>query len=689
MRETIKSNSQREKSFLRINKKVLSWFNVTALLIAFSGYFVGCSLLQKPAENIQMPAMFSSNMVLQQGIPVPFWGTASPGGIVTIQINDQKASVTVAEDSTWRIDFPAFESYGGPYTVEIQGKETLVFDNVMVGEVWVCSGQSNMEMPLAGWGEILNFEQEIANANHPNIRLLSVAHAIKNLPQTDIISDGWVECSPENIPYFSATAYFFGRHLNQNLDIPIGLIHTSWGGTPAEAWTSAEALATLPDFKDRINLTQEEVDQSFEAQMQKYERDLQKWNDNLDAMIQKTQGNGPKWDSPDLDTRSWNYMNLPVLWEKAGLEGFDGIVWFRKEINLTAAQAEADAEIHLGPINDIDITLVNGTQIGSLRAHDLKRVYTIPASVLKAGKNVIAVQVLDIGGNGGLWGTANEMKLFPASGNPIRLDGLWKYKTGLEMASVPPQPQSPESPNRLSVLYNGMLHPLAPFAIQGAIWYQGESNAGRAYQYRDLFKTMIQDWRSLWGQGDFPFMFTQLANFKAYKDQPGDDDWAELREAQLMALDLPNTGMAVTIDIGNADDIHPKNKQDVGKRLALNALNSVYGKTDVVPCGPLYKSSVVEEGKIRISFDQVDGGLEAKGGALKGFAIAGNDKKWVWANAAIDGETVVVSSPSVANPVAVRYAWQANPRCNLYNKAGLPASPFRTDTWKGITAGKK
>ncbi len=689
MRETIKSNSQREKSFLRIIKKALYWVNVTFLLVALSGYFVGCSLLQNPAANIQMPAMFSSNMVLQQGIPVPFWGTASPGGTVTIKINDLEAKTTVAEDSTWRIDFPAFESYGGPYTVEIQGKETMVFGNVMVGEVWVCSGQSNMEMPLAGWGEILNFEQEIANANHPNIRLLSVAHAIKNTPQSDIISDGWVECSPENIPYFSATAYFFGRHLNQNLDIPIGLIHTSWGGTPAEAWTSAASLATLPDFKDCINLTQEEVEQSFEAQMQQYERDLQKWNDNLDAMIQKTQGNGPKWDSPDLDTRSWNYMNLPVLWEKAGLEGFDGVVWFRKEISLTAAQAEADAEIHLGPINDIDITLVNGTQIGSLRAHDLKRVYTIPASVLKAGKNIIAVQVLDIGGNGGLWGTANEMKLFPASGDPIRLDGLWKYKPGLEMASVPPQPQSPESPNRLSVLYNGMLHPLAPFAIQGAIWYQGESNAGRAYQYRDLFKTMIQDWRSLWGQGDFPFIFTQLANFKAYKNQPGDDDWAELREGQLMALDLPNTGMAVTIDIGNADDIHPKNKQDVGKRLALNALNSVYGKTDVVPCGPLYKSSTVEEGKIRITFDQVDGGLEAKGGALKGFAIAGNDKKWVWANAVIDGETVVVSSPSVANPVAVRYAWQANPRCNLYNKAGLPASPFRTDTWKGITAGKK
>ncbi len=659
------------------------------LVIVFWVGFIGCSLFIKPAENIQMPAMFSSNMVLQQGIPVPFWGTASPGGTVTIKINDLEAKATVTEDSTWRIDFPAFESYGGPYTVEIKGKESLVLENVMVGEVWLCSGQSNMEMPLAGWGKILNFEQEITNANHPNIRLLTVARTMKNTPQTNIVSDGWVECSPQTIPEFSATAYFFGRHLNQNLDIPIGLIHSSWGGTLAEAWTSAASLATLPDFKDRVNLTQAEVDQSFEAQMQKYERDMQNWNARIEAIIHETQGNGPDWQSPDLDTRSWNYMNLPVLWEKAGLENFDGIVWFHKEISLSAEQARTDAEIQLGPIDDVDITFINGTQIGTTGTYNAKRIYSIPASVLKAGKNLIAIQVLDTGGGGGIWGSPQEMKLVPGSGSPIRLDGLWKYKVGLEMASIPPQPQSPQSPHRLSVLYNGMIHPLVPFAIRGAIWYQGESNAGRAYQYRDLFKTMIQDWRSKWNQGDFPFIFTQLANYKAYKDQPGEDEWAELREAQLMALDLPNTGMAITIDIGNADDIHPKNKQDVGKRLALNALNSVYGKTDVVPCGPLYKSSTVEDGKIRISFDQVDGGLEAKGGALKGFAIAGNDKKWVWANAAIDGETVVVSSPSVANPVAVRYAWQSNPRCNLYNKAGLPASPFRTDNWKGITAGKK
>jgi len=320
------------------------------------------------------------------------------------------------------------------------------------------------------------------------------------------------------------------------------------------------------------------------------------------------------------------------------------------------------------------------------------RFYDVPDSLVKAGRNVIAVQVLDIGNVGGLYGTARELNLSTAAHDSISLAGIWRYKTDplpLDMSKLPPLPDIPSSANFPTVLFNGMISPLLPYGIRGAIWYQGESNAGRAYQYRDLFKMLIRDWRSHWGEGDFPFLFVQLANFMQPKPLPGDDAWAELREAQLMALSLPNTGMAVAIDIGDANDIHPKNKQEVGRRLALNALGLVYGR-DVEYSGPIYKSMRIEGNKIRLAFEHTDGGLTTPNNdKLTGFAVAGEDSIFTWAEADIDGDTVVVSSPYVANPVAVRYAWAANPVCNLYNKAGLPASPFRTDDWPGVTAQAK
>lgn len=663
-------------------KKVVLVF-VVSLLVCFAG----CSFFSKPAAEIKVPYLFSSNMVLQQGIAVPFWGKATPGGKVTVVVDKAKKSVKATKDGTWQIDFPSMTA-GGPITVQIIGQDTITCNNVMIGEVWIGSGQSNMEMPVAGWGKVSNYLEEISQANYPDIRLFSVERALSPIPLDTVMATEWQVCSPQTIPQFSASLYFFGRHLNQNLNIPIGLIHTSWGGTPAEAWTSAKSLETLEDFKVIIDSMKTDAT-TLEEQRKDYEQKLAAWQKMLQTRIEEARQGSSGWESPDMDTRDWKYMNLPVLWEQAGLPGFDGIVWFRKQVTIPQEYSGKDLTLHLGAIDDDDVTWFNGVKIGEIAGYNKPRNYTIPASLVKPGVNVIAVQVLDTGGGGGLGGAPNEICITAPGSKTIALNGIWQYKSAVELQSMPPMPRSPESPLQPVVLYNAMVNPLIPYAIRGAIWYQGENNAGRAYQYRSLFQTMINDWRANWGQGDFPFIFTQLANYMAVNPQPGESEWAELREAQLMALTLPNTGMAVTIDIGDAIDIHPKNKQDVGKRLALNALNKVYGKTEIVPCGPIYKSMTVEENKIRLTFDYVGSGLTAKGDELLGFAIAGEDRKFVWADAVIDGETVVVSSPYVSAPVAVRYAWANNPICNFFNKEDLPATPFRTDDWPGITANNK
>lgn len=645
-----------------------------------------CAYFAAPAEWIKLPAVFTDNMVLQRGIEVPVWGKATANGKVTVLFEGQKKSTVADENGDWQIRLNPLTT-GGPFVLEVIGKESIILANVMVGEVWVCSGQSNMEMPLAGWGKIDNYEEEIAAANYPNIRLFQVHKAMSLLPQPDVQADAWQECSPNTVPLFSAVAYFFGRKLHKELDIPIGLIHTSWGGTVAEAWTAPEFLEQLEDF---IPLMQElKTAATTEEELRlEYERKVEDWQKLLDAKVQEAQSGTNTWESSTTDDSDWHSMRLPILWESAGLPGFDGIVMFRKTFDIPDVVANESFTLSLGPIDDQDVTFINGRHVGTTDSYNAQRHYDIPAGIFKVGDNLIAVQVLDTGGGGGIWGEASQMWLKSSSGTRIALAGDWKYKEVMSLNDVPPRPQSPDSPNRPTVLYNAMLKPLMPCALRGAIWYQGESNAARACQYRELFPTMINSWRTNWGQGDFPFLFVQLANWRQRRDLPLDSDWAELREAQSKTLALPNTGMAVTIDIGDADDIHPKNKQDVGLRLALNALAKVYDK-DIVYSGPMYQSMRVQADKIILTFDYADGGLVAKGGDLTGFAIAGEDKNFVWANALIDGETVVVSSPAIKNPVAVRYAWADNPACNLYNAAGLPASPFRTDEWDGVTKGVK
>ena len=543
-----------------------------------------------------------------------------------------------------------------------------------------------MEMALAGWGKIDNYQEEIANANFSNIRILKVDRAMSTKTNDTFLSDGWQECSSESIAEFSAVAYFFGRHLGEKLDVPIGLIQSAWGGTVVEAWTSGGSLKQIPEFTDIVAKLEIDLG-SNEANDDSIKKLMNKWPDEIEKLLTKSDYYKKGFQNANFPSNKLKKMNLPVVWEDTGLE-VDGVVWFTKSVNIPKDWDNKDLILSLGRINDFDITWFNGKKVGrGINATDLRE-YKIPSSLVKVGINKIVVQVLDIGNVGGIYGPAEKMKISTLN-KTISLTGDWNYLIDPVKLKVPPMPKMNLGPNRPTVLYNGMINPLLPYGIRGAIWYQGESNAERAYQYRTLFKTLINDWRTAWNQGNFPFLFVQLANFKRIIDQPVDDAWAELREAQSMALELENTGMAVAIDIGDAIDIHPKNKQDVGKRLALNAIAKVYDH-DIAFSGPVYQSMNISGNKVRLKFTNTNDGLRIKNSnVLKGFAIAGQDQKFRWAKAKIEGNEVVVWNSKIKNPVAVRYAWASNPVCNLYNGADLPASPFRTDDWKGITFGKK
>lgn len=623
------------------------------------------------ADKPLVHPLFADHMVLQRELPAPVWGWAEPGCEIRVSLAGKTAAGRADNSGRWQVRLGPY-SAGGPHTLRVEGPQTVVIQDVLVGDVWICSGQSNMEWGM--WG-VNNSPQEIAAADHPQLRLFTVPKKIATRPE-DVPGGQWQVCSPESVGGFSAVGYFFGRDLQRALDVPIGLIHTSWGGTVAEAWTSAEALETMADFQPAVAQFRE-MAEAIEGGNDRYEQQLAQWwreNDPGSAASQT-------WADPGLDAATWKTMNLPAGWEQAGLPDFDGVVWFRAEFELPAAAAGKEATLSLGPIDDIDTTWVNGVRVGSQSVWNEPRTYKIPAQILQAGRNVVAIRVLDTGGGGGLVGQADQLQLEPSGGQVVSLAGPWRYRVSAALAETKPAPQRLDNnPNATTVLYNGMLAPLLPFAVKGAIWYQGESNAGRPAQYRTLLPTMIRDWRTRFGVGDFPFLVVQLANFMGVQQQPVEPGWAELREAQLLtALNDPHCGLAVTIDIGEANDIHPKNKQDVGARLALAARGIAYDQP-VEYSGPEFKSIAVSGGTARLRFEHLGGGLVARGGEpLKGFAIAGADKRFVFADARIDGDMVVVSSPAVREPVAVRYGWANNPVCNLYNKAGLPASPFRTD----------
>ncbi|MEZ4776115.1 MAG: sialate O-acetylesterase [Bacteroidia bacterium] len=638
--------------------------------------------LSSLSAKIRLPRIIADNMVLQRHQPVPIWGWANKNEKITVSFLHHTLTTKAGKDGKWRVDLPSLNA-GGPYEMVISGKdETLTLKNVLVGEVWICSGQSNMEWPMSRTNDA---EKEIRRANYPFIRLFNVKNNIQFSPVTDLNDEVWAECSPESVPGFSAVGYFFGRKIHLDLDVPVGLISTNWGGTNIETWTSREAITQVEGFEHSVDdLNSDRMDKEKAAQKAKFDLLMSEFGDTQGGIVDGQ----ALWASPDLNIKTWKLMELPGLWEGKGLEGLDGEVWFRKVVEVSPELAGKSAEIHLGPIDDSDVTWINGKVVGETnQKYNESRVYKIPSGVLRPGNNTIAVRVEDTGGGGGMYGKPEQMYLL-AGDQKISLSGDWLYRISPEGMKLELSTMGPN--DRPTLLFNGMIAPLIPYAIQGAIWYQGESNAGRAYQYRTLFPTMIQDWRNHWNR-DFPFLFVQLANFMPAKDQPGESEWAELREAQSMTLNLHRTGQAVIIDIGEANDIHPTNKQDVGYRLALAGLKVAYDK-NIVYSGPTYRSMQIKGNKIVVDFENVGSGLEAKGpyGYLYGFAIAGADKKFVWAKAEIQGNQVVVWSDAVQVPVAVRYAWADNPAdANLYNKEGLPAGPFRTDLWDGLTVGRK
>ncbi len=641
--------------------------------------------------KLKLAGIFSDRMVLQRGGPIPVWGWAAPGAKITVELAGRLAIATASADGAWRTTLPPMAA-GGPFELKVVGPETIVLRDVMLGEVWICSGQSNMQFLLSA---AYNPEQEVAAADYPNLRYFTVERTAKPAPQPDTRGE-WYRCTPATGANISAVAYYFGREIQRNLGVPVGLIDSSWGGTIAETWTSREALLSEPFYRNMV--------EEYELELRNPEEARRLWQSRQTEWAQKFQlhdtGNEAKskaWAAPELNDNDWPEMYLPNLWQNAG-HNYSGVFWFRKTVDIPAAWAGQDLKLSLGPIDKSDVTYFNGVRVGGLSfekqadAWCTPRHYPIPGALVKAGRNVIAVRVFSHFNAGGFGGEPSAMQLSLGNGSApaLALADLWRYWVDLNFGLVPPPPPSggprgEGNPNSPYMLYDNMILPLLPYAIRGAIWYQGESNADQAQRYRVLFPLMIRDWRAAWGQGEFPFLYVQLANYMARARDPGDSQWAELREAQTMTLAVANTGMAVTVDIGDAKDIHPRNKRDVGIRLALPALAKTYGFKDLVYSGPLYKSARVEQRSMRIEFEHVGAGLLARGGKLRGFAVAGEDRHFVWADAWVDGNGVVLTSPQVPQPVAARYNWANNPDGNLYNSSDLPAVPFRTDNWPGIT----
>ena len=639
--------------------------------------FVGILSICLPARaKVILPKIFSDNMVLQRNGLIPVWGWADKNEKIEVRFNNQVKSVKADKNGKWMIRLDA-ENAGGPYDMTIKGKNTVQIKNILVGEVWICSGQSNMEWTV---GQSMNAKQEITTANNPFIRHIKIQRDIGSMPKKDFNAGDWQICDATTVANFTGVGYFFAKNIYNELKIPVGLVNSSWGGTNIETWISREAFENSDEFKEMI------------AGMPKIDLDsLSKLQVKGSVMrIEALQGaklegmNTSQFKDLSFDDSKWPVLNQPQLWEEQSIGELDGIVWLRKTIVLPSLDVTKEAMLMLSKIDDNDITYVNGIKVGSANRWDADRRYTIPPGILKEGKNVIAVRVEDTGGGGGIYGDAADVKLniYNAS---YPLSGEWKF----QVESVIKTTNQNSLP---SLCYNAMINPLIPFAFQGVLWYQGESNAGRSYQYRKAFPLLINDWRQKWNNQTMPFYFVQLATF----NNPGNSNegcsWAELREAQTMTLSLPNTGMCVTTDlVTDPKDIHPTNKQDVGKRLAALALNNLYSK-NIICNGPIFKSMEIKGEQVVLSFDNTGTGLYTpdKYGYIKGFEIAGKDQVFHYAKAFINGNTVILFNEKIKNPVAVHFAWMGDAsECNLFNKEGFPAVPFRTDEWKTVTKDEK
>ena len=663
---------------------------VCAISVALCAISLAAAEPAVPAKPLLHP-LFSDEAVLQRDKPVAVWGWAAPEATVTVVLTggSSKAtptSVQAGADGRWRASIGPFPA-GGPYTLSASsGTARTEAKDVLVGDVWLCGGQSNMEFPVK---DANDYAAEKSKADLPQIRHLAVARNNAGTPQ-ELITGQWKVCAPDTVGAFTAVGFFMARKLNADLKVPIGLVHSSWGGTTAEAWTSAAKLATIPDFAKPLADFQNLAAQTAEQQARTgkdYPALISEWYQANDPGTAAT----PTWFTTDLNDQTWNPVTLPAVLDHSGDAAgpSHGTVWVRRRFTLSETDAAKHAALKLGRIYDCDATWVNGRKVGETEGGATMRSYGLPAALLKAGENTIAIRLLAFGAVCGFTRGAEDLRLAFDDGTNLPLAGEWRMQSGVELTKATPLPLRLDREQAVTSLYNGMLNPLLPLSLTGIAWYQGEANASRAYQYRTLLPAMIADWRARFGQGDLPFLIVSLANYTERKDEPGISAWAELREAQAMtARSIAKGGLALAIDVGDAGNIHPKNKQEVGRRLALAAEAIAYGK-DLEWSGPWFQAMTIAGSTIRLSFDHLGGGLVTSDGAAPtGFAIAGDDKTFVWAEARIDGDAVVVTSPRIAKPVAVRYAWANNPACNLANRAGLPAVPFRTDEWMISTQAK-
>ncbi len=637
--------------------------------------------ISNASAQVKLPQLVRDSMILQRDVNIKIWGWAAKNEKVTVKFKGKNFKTITGVDGTWMVVLPPLKA-GGPYTMDITGTNRIIsLKEILIGDVWVCAGQSNMvhQMNIHD----VTYARDIAEANYPMIRQFWIP-TLNNLqtPQNDLPYGYWKPAVGEDVRPFSAVAYFFARKIYEKYHVPVGLINASVGGTPIEAWTSEEGLR---DFTSLINTIQQNKDTAYVNQTNRAAAANIKRNPSHDLGMMGEK----KW----FDTSyvppagGWRKINIPGYWEDQGIKDLNGVVWYRKEIDVPASMTGVPAKVFLGRIVDADALYINGVQVGNTTYQYPQRRYDVPADLLKPGKNIFVIRVSNTAGKGGF--VPDKPYCLFAGKDIIDLKGTWQYKvgevyvpgSGLGGGGISAQ-------NQPAALYNAMVAPVINYSIKGFIWYQGESNTGRPEEYAKLQPAQIADWRNKWNQGELPFLYVQLPNFMDANYLPSESQWAMLRESQLKALSVPNTGMAVAIDLGEWNDIHPDNKKSVGERLALIAEKVAYGE-DIVYSGPIFQSSKTEGNKIIISFTNVGSGLVFKDssdtspfGEPQGaeFAIAGADKNFVWAKAKIEGNTVVVWNDSIANPVYVRYAWADNPvNPNLYNKEGLPASPFRTD----------
>jgi sialate O-acetylesterase len=666
---------------------VRSWRSWVRAALVLATALAGAAALAQPAAA-RLAGVFGDHMVLQRDAPIRIWGWAPAGSSVRVGFRGHAQATQADARGRWQLQLPAAPA-GGPHELTLQGAVAL--RDVLVGDVWLCTGQSNMEWPLSLASD---GSEAIAASDLPLIRHVQIAKHAALQPQDDLPAVTWQVSSPATAGAFSAVGFHFARRLQRDQKVPIGLVNLAWGGTHIETWTRREALAEDPAFAPLLRGLPDTPAAWAGWQQARTQRVLDRWQPGLPAAGAAQEDADPaRWAHPDFNDARWPTLRVPQAWEQQGLDGLDGVVWYRREITLDEAQARTAATLHLGTIDDCDETWVNGQRVGDTAkancAWDQPRHYTLPAGSLHAGRNVIAVRVTDTGGGGGFYGAADAVNLQLAEAR-LPLAGSWQAR--VERGPVSAAPTANDLP---SLLHNGMVQPLVPMRIKGALWYQGESNVPRAQQYIASFQRLITDLRRQWGQGAFPFYFVQLASFLPLANNSlAASPWAELRDAQRQALALPNTGMVVATDVGDAKDIHPRNKRAVGERLAYHALKAS-GLPAPGPDGPVFKGMTLRgaEAWLRFTLGRTPGGAnglrtDTPGAALRGFAIAGADGRFVPAQARIQGARVRVWSPQVPQPVAVRFGWVDNPeQSNLFDRNGLPASPFRSDAGAWATQG--